>query len=267
MTTDGYSPLEPHSLQDILAQPAIFPKSLVGSGILYEQTKMIVYGRYKAFKSMLGLDMAFCLASGKDWLGFDTPNQGTSVFYLQLEISYQLFRSRLDQSWSHRQRYDPLLRPLTLWTQHWLKLDTTQGFNLLDYYLGKHQPDLLIVDPLYKVISGNLLNAIDVQHVIDALDKLIGKHNLSVVLISHTRKGMMDMGEWGSDDLIGSIFFSAWADTILKVERRGGERLTIKFDVVRHAEKEIEAKEVLFNRDTLELTVVETVKPAEHTSE
>lgn len=249
----------PQSLEHILSQPPSYPKALVSGGLLFESTKMIVYGRYKSLKSMLGLDLAFSLAGGEDWLGFKTPDEGVSVFYLQLEISYQLFRLRLSKTWDHRKLYQKLAKPLHFWTQHWLKLDQPQGLNLLDSYLTEYKPQLLIIDPLYKVVSGNLLTVLDMQRVIDALDTLIGKHGISIVVISHTRKGMMDMGEWGSDDLVGSFVFSAWADTVLKVERRGGDRLAIKFDVVRHAEVEIEPKEVMFNRDTLELSVVETV--------
>jgi len=250
---------EPQSLDQILSQPPNHPRALVSSGLLYEQTKMIVYGRYKSFKSMLGLDLAFSLACGEDWLGFPTSNPGVSVFYLQLEISYQLFRARLSKTWDHRRMHMTIAKPLNFWTQHWLKLDQPAGINLLDAYLKKYQPDVLIIDPLYKVVSGNLLTVLDMQKVVDALDTLIGRHGISVIVISHTRKGIMDMGEWGSDDLIGSFIFSAWADTVLKVERRGGERLSIKFDVVRHTEVELEPKEVMFNRDTLELSVVEPV--------
>ena len=250
---------EPQSLEQILAQPPRYPKALVASGLLYERTKMIIYGRYKSLKSMMGLDLAFSLASGEDWLGFDTPDEGVSVFYLQLEISYQLFRARLSKTWDHRKMYQRLAKPLHFWTQHWLKLDQPEGIKLLDNYLKMYQPDVVIIDPLYKVVSGNLLTVIDMQKVIDALDTLIGRHGVSVIVISHTRKGIMDMGEWGSDDLVGSFVFSAWADTVIKVERRGGDRLSIKFDVVRHTEVELEPKEVMFNRDTLELSVVEPV--------
>ena len=151
---------------------------------------------------------------------------------------------------------------LYFWTQHWLKLDQPQGAAIVDHYLNEIQPDILIIDPLYKVVTGNLLTVLDMQKLVDALDILIGNHGCSIILISHTRKGVMGMEEWGSDDLIGSFVFSAWADTVIKVERKGGDRLSIKFDVVRHAEEELEPKEVQFNRDTLELTVVEPLLPA-----
>ena len=249
----------PQSLEDILSQPLNYPKAIVGGGLLYESTKMIVYGRYKSLKSMLALDLAFSMVTGNDWLGFKTDDEGSSVLYLQLEISYPLFRSRLSKTWLWRKQMSEIIKPLHFWTHHFLKLDQPNGIALLDHYLTEYKPDILILDPLYKVVSGNLLTVLDMQRIVDALDTMISKHKVSVILISHTRKGVMDMGEWGSDDLIGSFVFSAWADTVLKVERRGGDRLALKFDVVRHAEEELEPKEVVFNRDTLELTVVEPV--------
>ena len=242
---------EPQSLEEILSQPPDHPRSLVGSGLLYAQTKMVVYGRYKALKSMLGLDLAFSLASGHDWVGFSTPAEGTKVMYLQLEIPYGLLRKRLEKTWQYRQSNQPVLEQPIFWTQHWLKLDQSEGFNLVEHFVKKHRPSVLIIDPLYKVISGNLLAAVDVQRVLDNIDILIGRYNLSVIIISHTRKGIMDMGEWGSDDLLGSVFLSAWADTVVKVERRSDDRLIIKFDVVRHAEEELEQREVVFDRGTL----------------
>lgn len=254
---------EPQSLDEILSQPPNYPKSLVAGGLLYAQTKMVIYGRYKALKSMLGLDLAFSLASGQDWIGFSTPAEGTKVMYLQLEIPYGLLRRRLEKTWNHRQTEQPILEQPMFWTQHVLKLDQQAGFNLLEHFIKKHKPSVLVIDPLYKVISGNILAAIDVQRVIDQVDALIGRYDISVIIISHTRKGIADMGEWGSDDLLGSVFLSAWADTVIKIERRNDERLTIKFDVVRHAEIELETKEVVFDREKLIFIPIEvaTLQP------
>lgn len=258
---------EPETLEEILARKPNHPKKLIDSGILYEKTKLVIYGRYKALKSMLELDMAFALASGDDWIGFHTKPEGSRVFYLQLEIPYGLLRIRLAKTWKgrsgHQQPVDH--KNLRFWTQHFLKLDSSVGIHLLDHYLQEHRPDVLIVDPLYKVLSGNLLQAVDVQRVLDTLDTFIAKYSLSVVVVSHTRKGEIDMGEWGSDDLIGSVFLSAWADTIVKVERKGGDRLDVKFDVVRHAEEELEKREVLFDRNTLEFSLI--MKPAPDSTE
>jgi len=260
---------EPETLEEILARTPNHPNSLVGSGILYEKTKMVMYGRYKALKSMLGLDLAFALASGHDWVGFHTQPTGARVFYLQLEIPYGLLRKRLAKTWKEREPHQQLMdhENLRFWTQHFLKIDQSAGMHLLNHYVEQHKPDVLIIDPLYKVLTGNLLAQVDVQRVLDNIDILIARHGLSVVIVAHTRKGMTDMGEWGSDDLIGSSILSAWADTIIKVERRGNDRLAVKFDVARHAEQELEQREVKFDRETLEFVVEETVKPASDDTE
>ena len=257
----------PLTLQQILSRKPNYPKAIVGSGLLFAGTKMIMYGRYKAYKSMLGLDLAFSLTTGKSWIGFKTPPGGASVLYLQLEIGYELFGSRLRKADAFRDISKHLIQPLSFWTQHWLKVDQPEGLKLVEHYVEELKPDVVIIDPLYKIVTGNLLTVLDMQKLVDALDILIGKFGVSVILISHTRKGMMDMGEWGSDDLIGSFVFSAWADTIIKVERRGGDRLGVKFDVVRHAEEELEEKEVMFNRDTLEFTVIEPVMSTKEVKE
>lgn len=264
MTPSADGVVEPETLEQILARPPAKHNPIVGAGILHERTKMIIYGRYKHLKSMLGLDMAFALASGHNWIGFDTRPEGSRVFYLQLEIPYQLLRVRLAKTWKGRQDHQQLMshENLVLWTQHFLKLDMAAGMHMLDHYIGQHKPDVLVIDPLYKVLSGNMLLGIDVEKVLDNLDQMIAKYGLSIVIIAHTRKGIMDMHEWGSDDLIGSSILSAWADTVIKVERRGEDRLAVKFDVVRHAEVELEQREVEFNRDTLEFKPVELVKPA-----
>lgn len=255
---------EPETLEEILSRKPNHPVPLVADGLLYAKTKMIIYGRYKHLKSMLGLDMAFALASGRDWIGFHTQASGIRVFYLQLEIPYGLLRTRLAKTWEGRRNNHQQLMDqenLRFWTQHFLKLDMTKGVFMLDHYLDQYKPDVLVIDPLYKVLSGNLLMGLDVQKLLDNLDMMIAKYGLSVVIIAHTRKGVADMGEWGSDDMIGSSYLSNWADTVIKIERRGADRLAVKFDVVRHAELELEQREVTFNRDTLEFNLVEYVKP------
>ncbi len=254
-------PSEPQSLEEMLAWTPNFPPAIIGNGLLYERTKAILYGRYKNMKSMLALDLGFSLSCGEPWIGFDTPPEGTSVLYFQLEIPYQLLRLRVSQSWKYRKVQNEKKKPFYFWTEQWLKLDQDAGLNLMRYQVKKLKPELLIIDPLYKVISGNLLSAFDAQRLIDNVDTLIGEFGVSVLLVSHTPKGITDMGEWGSDDLIGSSFFSNWADTIIKVERKGGDRLQVKFDIVRHAMEELDPREVMFNRETLTIDLIPTFKP------
>ncbi len=248
---------DPIGLQAFISEDIPEVPHIIGGGLLYDNTKMILYGKYKSLKSMAVMDLGFSLVTGQDWIGFDVPIEGKSVLYLQLEIPYKLLQRRVQKAWEFRSHHFIQLKPLHFWTQHFLKLDQPAGFESLRRQLSVVKPDVLIVDPLYKVVSGNILAPVDSQHVIDAFDRLIEEFGVSIVIVSHTRKATLDMAEWGSDDMIGASFYSNWADSIIKVERRGGDRLLIKFDVVRHAEEELEPIEVDFNRDTLMLSVVQ----------
>ena len=248
---------DPISLENFLSEHIPIQPHIIGSGLLYEGTRLILYGKYKSLKSMAVMDLGFSLVTGQDWIGFDVPIEGKSVLYLQLEIPYKLLQRRVQKAWEFSSKHFLQLQPLHFWTQHFLKLDQPAGFESLRRQLSVVKPDVLIVDPLYKVVSGNILAPVDSQHVIDAFDRLIEEFGISIVIVSHTRKATLDMAEWGSDDMIGASFYSNWADSIIKVERRGGDRLQIKFDVVRHAEEELEPIEVDFNRDTLMLSVVQ----------
>lgn len=229
--------MEPQTLGEFLAWEPNFPEAILGQGILYAGTKAIVYGKYKSLKSMLVQHLGLCISRGQPWLGIDTPKDGATVLYLQLEIPHPLLKRRImkmsrGSSWTRK--------PIVFWTEHFLKLDTPLGMMKLEKYLNQFQPNVLIIDPVYKILSGNILDAHAIQTLLDNMDKLIEKYGIAIVFVSHTRKPMKDAeAGWGSDDLFGSMFFSAWADSVIMIER-GDKKLRVKFDVIRHAEGDIE---------------------------
>ena len=237
--------MKPERLGDFLAWQPTPSVALIGGGLLYEQTRAVIYGRYKSYKSLVVARLALCLADGQPWLGFPVQEQGVTALYLQIELSHKMLQVRVKKMWPEG---TPKVEPY-IWTEHFLKLDTDRGMLELDTVLEQTKPQVLIIDPVYKILSGNILEAVSVQRLLDNLDIMIAKHGCSVVLVSHTRKGSYE--EWGSDDLLGSVFFSAWADTLIRLER-STTGLTAKFEVVRHAETELPARNYLFNRETLD---------------
>lgn len=244
---------KPQSLEEFLAWEPNFPEAYLGHGLLYKGTKAIFYGKYKSLKSMLVQNLGICLTRGEQWLGFRVPENGVSVLYLQLEIPHALLRRRYLRM-THgcgdsRQRY-------WIWTEHFLKLDSSAGYEELRKQIRDLEPQVLIIDPIYKVISGDIKEQSNIQPLLDNLDRLIEEFGISIILVGHTKKSALGDGkgkeEWGSDDLIGSSIFSAWADSIVKIERGDGY-LRLKFDVIRHAEEDIGNLEVNISKD-LEFT-------------
>lgn len=252
---------EPQALQDFLKWKPKLPKEIISNGVLYEGGKAIIYGRYKTYKSMLAIWLSYCLIEGKEFLGFKTPTEGTSVLYLQLEISHPLLHERAEPMWVNFNASNgstPALTPMWVWTVPFLKLDTDVGIGQLSKVIQDLTPDLIIIDPLYKVISNKITDPNTIGQLLDRLDVLASQHNFATIIISHPRKPPVGLGlesndYGGTDDLLGAGTFSAWADSVIRVVPKKGVKdvITIKFDTLRHARQEIEDIDVYFERTTL----------------
>ena len=262
--------MEPQRLDDFLNWEPHYPEAYIGGGVLYAQNKAIVYGRKNSFKSMFAKGLSLSLIDGTPWLHFDIKGEHR-VIYLQFEIPHPLLHKRLTKMihfWeANNGKTGRVRKGLYVWSEPYLKLDSKAGMAILQRALAAIKPTVLIIDPLYKTLSGNILDPNSARTFVDSLDKLIAEHNFSLVLIHHTRKGTLDeqgaeLGA-GEEDMLGSAVFAWWADTIIKVTKKGGhdrvERLLVNFDIVRHAEDVIAPREVMFNRDTLLFTPTDNV--------
>ncbi len=256
--------MEPQRLDEFLKWKPEYPEALISGGVLYARTKMIIYGRYKALKSMMLLSLGRALAAGQPWLGFDTPKAGSRVIYLQLEIPHPLLHKRLtkmEMAWDATDIRDLLQRVrqnFYVWTEPFLKLDRPEGIGTIKQYVEKIEPAVIMIDPIYKTISGNILDPNHVREVCDQVDMMLSQYEVSVVFAHHARKSAIseeNSFDLGSDDMLGAAVFSYWADTVVKIVKTGEKGnevgLTLNFDIIRHAEDLIEPKEVVFNRDDL----------------
>lgn len=223
-------------LTEILAEEFPEEDEIIGRGVLPRGCKMVLYGQYKSKKSMFVGKMAVCIANGAPWLGFPTIRGGESVLYLQLEIPRKQLQERL---WKiSRFVQGRTKEELFIWTESFLKLDDNSGFELMRQELMETGSRVLIIDPLYKIMKGDILAASAMMLLLDTVDRLIAEFGVTVVLVSHTRKGIYE--EKNSDDLLGSVTLSAWADSVVKVERKEDKTLRVKFEVMRHAREDIE---------------------------
>ncbi len=257
--------MEPQRLDEFLKWKPEYPEAIIGGGVLYARTKMIIYGRYKALKSMTLLGLARAIAAGQPWMGFKTPERGLKVIYLQLEIPHPLLHKRLtkmEMAWdavSLNESVERVRKNLYVWTEPFLKLDRPEGIGTLKKYVEKIEPAVIMVDPIYKTISGNILDPNHVREVCDQVDMMLSQYEVSIVFAHHARKSAIsedsDKYDIGSDDMLGAAVFSYWADTVVKITKTGEKLnevgLVLNFDIIRHAEDLIEPKEVVFNRDDL----------------
>ena len=238
---------EPFELEDFLKwnPPQLSP--IISDGLMYTGCKIIIYGKYKSLKSMLATRLCLSIANGKTWLGFNTVK--SSIMYLQLEIPNPMLQERIKKmvpiNTNNR-------APFYIWTEPTIKIDTDDGFKRIEQEIIKYHPKVLVIDPIYKIVSGDLLSTSHIQKLTDWIDRLINDYQLSIVLVHHTRKGAYE--EWGSDDMLGSVIFSAWADSIVKIERKQDKEVVVKFEVVRHAQVELPPRVFNVDLDTSDFT-------------
>ncbi len=76
--------------------------------------------------------------------------------------------------------------------------------NLLDYYLTEYGPfDMVILDPMFGYIRGDVCNNADVAEFIrHQLTPVVTKHNIGLIIIHHTNKPLRGAKE----ELFGSAF-------------------------------------------------------------
>ena len=253
--------MDPQKLGDFLKWEPSYPEAVIGEGVLHVQNKLIMYGREGIGKSMLAMNLDMCLVGRTPWSGFEIKGDHT-VTYLQMEIPHPLLHKRLTKmfgAWKvlYGDRNGRMSDGFYVWTEPFLKLDNTTGYKILRAHLEKVRPSILIIDPLYKALSGNILDPNSVRAFVDSMDALMTEFGFSLVLIHHTRKGKIDEEADlnPNEDMLGSAVFSWWADTIVKVVKKGEKDrkvlLQLSFDKVRHAEDVVAPREVILDREDL----------------
>lgn len=226
--------------------PKIEP--IISSDILYPETKMIVYGSYKSWKSMTTMHCGFCIASGRKWFSYATK-QG-QVLLIQCEVPKFLFRDRI---FTYAKGNDCFPDDLHLVTERNLRLDKDFGVAALSRLIETitHKTgkpiDVLILDPIYKLMSGGIGESAPVQFFLDNVDNIIDRYKCAVILVTHQRKTLHAEGvamSFGADEIYGPVWFPAWLDTALNIEKHEDDDtvITLSFTDVRNAKKISEFK-------------------------
>lgn len=228
-------------------------RHIIGDGILLPGCKAILYGRWGSWKSMLAMHTAFCLVQGKPWLGFET--RPSSVLVAQVEIPKAMMKKRVEKYVASNGNITP--GNLWLLNEPYLRLDKKAYHDYFRLLLGTIHPQVVILDPIYKLFSGDITDNYQVLMLLDKLDELAEEFNLSYILIGHTRKrqklmtGQEEDNTDIGDELVGASYFQDWCDTSISSRMLTDSQLQLTFTKVRHAEKELAPIKVKVDRNTL----------------
>jgi len=237
------------TLKELLEWTPPHQDYIIDRGILAPQTKLIIFGRFQTWKSMIAMHTGFCLATGRPWFGFKTKQ--SAVYSLQTEIPKPEFQKRIHKYCLGNQTYPD---NIYLRTEHYIKLDEAYGNDDISKELEESLPQVLIIDPLYKVMRGRLTDDYDARRLIDRLDLLIAKYKVAIILVHHDRKPIVVDGaiQQSAMDMFGSSIFIDWCDSSIRVNplKADGE-VVLTFEKARNAEEELKPLQIKVNRNDL----------------
>ena len=181
-------------------------------GVLRQGHKMLVAGPSKAGKSFALIELCIAIAEGAKWLGWQCA-QG-KVLYVNLE---------LDRA-SCLHRFRDVYRALGLPPRNVDKIDI---WNLRGKTvpMDKLAPKLIrraakkgyiaiIIDPIYKVLTGDENSAEQMAHFTNQFDKIATELGASVIYCHHHSKGTQG-GKKSMDRASGSGVFARDPDALL----------------------------------------------------
>ena len=229
---------EPVTLSDV-KEPPEKPPELI-AGVLRRGHKALIAGPSKAAKSFLLIELAISIAEGRPWLGF--PCRQGKVLYMNLEIDPASCIGRflaIYRAMGIEDRHD---ENIVIWNLRGHALPLDRLAPLLIRRMKGEAFSAVIIDPIYKVITGDENNASDMGAFCNLFDKICTEMGASAIYCHHHSKGTQGWKK-AMDRASGSGVFSRDPDAILdiielkrplvrqtEVDGDGGETVIIEED-------------------------------------
>ena len=181
-------------------------------GVLRQGHKMLLAGPSKAGKSFALIALAIAIAEGKPWMGF--PCAQGKVWYVNLELD--------DISCKHRIRdvYEALgIEPkntanLDIWNLRGRSLPMDRLAPSMIRRAKQRGYAAIIIDPIYKVITGDENSAEQMAHFCNQFDRVCAGAGCAVIYCHHHSKGSQG-GKRSMDRASGSGVFARDPDALL----------------------------------------------------
>lgn len=182
------------------------------SGVLRQGHKMLIAGPSKAGKSFALIQLAIAIAEGWKWFGFQCK-QG-KVLYVNLEVDERSAKKRFVDIYNALGRGHEHVDNIDVWN---LRGKTAPMDKLTPKLIRRAKDNnyqAIIIDPIYKVLTGDENNAHDMSLFVNQFDKIATELGSSVIYAHHHSKGVQG-DKTAMDRASGSGVFARDPDAIL----------------------------------------------------
>ena len=181
-------------------------------GILREGHKMLIAGPSKAGKSFALIQLCISIAEGKPWFGFDCT-QG-KVLYVNLELDRASCLHRFKDVYEALEQQPTNIGNISIWNLRGKSLPMDQLAPKLIRRAQKRNYKAIIIDPIYKVITGDENSADQMANFCNQFDKVCTELKCAVIYCHHHSKGSQT-GKRSMDRASGSGVFARDPDALL----------------------------------------------------
>ena len=174
------------TLEDAMADPLPLPEEII-QGVLRRGHKMLISGSSKAGKSFLLMELCIALAEGRPWLGF--PCKKSRVLYVNLEIDPASCINRFAKIYKALGCGQHHTKDIIVWNLRGHAVPLNQLVPKLIRRVRDQHLDAIIIDPIYKVITGDENSASEMAAFCNQFDRICNETGCSTIYCHHHSKG------------------------------------------------------------------------------
>ena len=181
-------------------------------GVLRQGHKMLIAGPSKAGKSFLQTELCIAIAEGRSWLGWGCAKGRVMYVNLELDAASCLHRFRDVYGalgWEPRN-----LKNIDIWNLRGKSVPMDRLAPKLIRRAAKKDYIAIIIDPIYKFITGDENSADQMAKFCNQFDKICTELGTAVIYCHHHSKGAQG-GKRSMDRASGSGVFARDPDALL----------------------------------------------------
>lgn len=182
------------------------------NGVLRQGHKMLIAGPSKAGKSYALIELCAAIAEGREWLGWQVA-QGR-VLYVNLELDKASCEHRFVDIYKALGWKPDNLRNIDIWNLRGKSVPMDKLAPKLIRRAAKRDYLAIIIDPIYKVITGDENSADQMAHFCNQFDKVCTELGCAVIYCHHHSKGAQG-SKRSMDRASGSGVFARDPDALL----------------------------------------------------
>ena len=190
--------------------PELAPELI--KGVLRQGHKMLIAGPSKAGKSFALIEMSIAIAEGKKWLGWDCTKG--RVLYVNLELDRASCLHRFKDVYGAMGLVPNNIQNIDIWNLRGKTVPMDKLAPKLIRRALKKNYIAVIIDPIYKVLTGDENSADQMAHFTNQFDKVATELGCSVIYCHHHSKGAQG-GKKSMDRASGSGVFARDPDALI----------------------------------------------------